>query len=53
MVLVESVIHATESLDDTLRNLRRLLKPGGQLVFFEFTERNAIAIHFGFGILPS
>lgn len=53
MVLAGSVIHATGSLSDTLRNLRRLFKPGGQLLFFKFTERNAIAIHFGFSILPS
>lgn len=53
MILAGSVLHATKNLSGTLRNLRRALKPGGQLVFLEITQApECFAMSFGFGILP-
>ncbi|KAI0415149.1 polyketide synthase PksD [Xylaria grammica] len=52
MILAGSVLHATRNLSATLQNLRRALKPGGQLVFLEPTAPDCFTIGFGFGILP-
>ncbi|KAI0540917.1 polyketide synthase PksD [Xylaria digitata] len=52
MILAGSVLHATRNLSATLQNLRRALKPGGQLVFLETTAPDCFMISFGFGILP-
>lgn len=51
MILAGSVLHATRNLSATLQNLRRALKPGGQLVFLETTAPDCFTISFGFGIL--
>ena len=45
------VLHATKNLSQTLDNCRRLLKPGGNLVLGEYTNRDDLA-HFIFGVLP-
>ncbi|PSR77536.1 hypothetical protein BD289DRAFT_494214 [Coniella lustricola] len=37
-----NVLHATRSLQTTLANTRRLLKPGGYLMLLEFTNNNPI-----------
>jgi NADPH:quinone reductase-like Zn-dependent oxidoreductase/ubiquinone/menaquinone biosynthesis C-methylase UbiE len=52
MIIAGSVLHATKTLDSTLRNLHQVLKPNGKLVFFELTRPDALAMNFGFGILP-
>ncbi|PVI00072.1 polyketide synthase PksD [Periconia macrospinosa] len=52
MILAGSVIHATKNLSKTLSNLRRALKPGGQLIFLETTAPECFVVDFGFGILP-
>jgi SAM-dependent methyltransferase len=52
MVIAGSVLHTTESLSSTLQNVRKALKPGGKLLFFEITGPNALALQLGFGILP-
>ncbi|RYP51218.1 hypothetical protein DL768_003424 [Monosporascus sp. mg162] len=51
MIIAGSVLHATKNLTDTLRNLWRALKPGGQLVFHETTAEDCFVMNFGFGIL--
>lgn len=46
------VIHATPKLEVTLRNLRRLLRPGGFLVVGEWTSQDWTHDGFIFGTLP-
>jgi hybrid polyketide synthase/nonribosomal peptide synthetase ACE1 len=46
------VIHATPNLENTLRNLRRLLRPGGLLVLGEFIGHDWTRDGFVFGTMP-
>ena len=46
LVLCSLVLHATTSLENTLQNVRRLLKPGGYLAMLEIT--NVVPIRMGF-----
>lgn len=48
LVVASNVLHATPSIDVTLANMRRLLKPGGRLVIIEVTRLTAsINVVFG------
>ncbi|MEU5763188.1 thioester reductase domain-containing protein [Nocardia sp. NPDC047648] len=48
LVLCANVLHATRSIDATLRNIRRLLAPGGVLAFTEATtDLEVLALTFG------
>uniref|UniRef100_UPI002456C9EC SDR family NAD(P)-dependent oxidoreductase n=1 Tax=Nocardia abscessus TaxID=120957 RepID=UPI002456C9EC len=48
LVLCANVLHATRSIDVTLRNVRRLLAPGGVLAFTEATaDLEVLALTFG------
>ena len=38
IVIASNVIHATTNVQETLANIRRMLKPGGKLVLFEFVQ---------------
>ena len=38
LIIASNVIHATTNIQKTLSNVRRLLKPGGKLVLFEFVQ---------------
>lgn len=40
LVVASNVLHATPVLEETLRNCRRLLKPGGYLVMMEFIDES-------------
>ena len=51
MIFAGSVLHATKNLGATLRNLRRALKPGSQIIFHETTAPDCFVINFGFGVL--
>ncbi|KAI1740420.1 lovastatin nonaketide synthase [Xylaria scruposa] len=51
LIIASHVLHATNSLRDSLRNIRRLLKPNGKFLLFETTRPEAIPIGFAFGIL--
>ncbi|RYO81820.1 hypothetical protein DL764_009708 [Monosporascus ibericus] len=51
IVVASHVLHATDDLDQSLRNIRKLLKPGGKLFLFETTRPEAIHIGFAFGLL--
>lgn len=51
VVIAANVLHATHSLDVTLRNVHALLKPGGKLVLIEITS-NFQQAGFGMGLLP-
>ncbi|KAI1399900.1 hypothetical protein F4819DRAFT_488127 [Hypoxylon fuscum] len=52
IILLGAVLHATSNLTKTLQNLRRLLKPGGYLVFLEFVLPETSCGNLGFGVLP-
>ncbi|KAI0166896.1 hypothetical protein GGR52DRAFT_581670 [Hypoxylon sp. FL1284] len=51
VILVGGFLHRSENLSATLQNFRRMLKPGGHLVFAEITASGCFAMNFGFGIL--
>lgn len=51
LVVASSVIHATRSLDQTLRNIRRLLRPGGFLIVNESTSIASVRDGFIFGTM--
>ncbi|KAJ8129976.1 hypothetical protein O1611_g3651 [Lasiodiplodia mahajangana] len=46
------IIHATPKLEKTLRNLRRLLRPGGHLVVGEWVSQDWTRDGFVFGTMP-
>ncbi|KUJ13246.1 reducing type I polyketide synthase [Mollisia scopiformis] len=52
LVLAANVLHATQELQETLANVRKLLRPGGRLVLSEVTNTEAPRYSFAFGILP-
>lgn len=52
LVIGANVLHATKSIDVTLQNCRKLLKPGGKLILYELTGTTKIRTGFGFGLLP-
>ncbi|KAF2753079.1 putative polyketide synthase [Pseudovirgaria hyperparasitica] len=45
------VLHATKDIDNTMRNVRSLLKPGGKLILVETTQ-DSIDVNMIFGSLP-
>ncbi|KAK3296398.1 uncharacterized protein B0H64DRAFT_461504 [Chaetomium fimeti] len=51
LVVASNVLHATPTLEDTLRNCRRLLRPGGYLLLVENTA-STLSTEFIFGTLP-
>lgn len=51
LVLASHVLHATDDLDQSLRNVRKLLKPTGKLLLFETTRPEALHVGFAFGLL--
>ncbi|KAK5132876.1 hypothetical protein LTR08_008396 [Meristemomyces frigidus] len=52
LVLAANVLHATPDLVTTLRNVRRLLKPGGYLVMMEVTNLDPMRTGLIIGALP-
>ncbi|XP_044721361.1 KR domain-containing protein [Hirsutella rhossiliensis] len=52
VVIAAAVLHATTSIDKALRNVKKLLKSGGRLVFSEPTNRRLATIPYAFGVLP-
>lgn len=51
LIVAAQVLHATTSLDNTLKNVRKLLKPTGKLVLLESTQ-DSLDIQLAFGTLP-
>ncbi|XP_044716927.1 AMP-binding enzyme domain-containing protein [Hirsutella rhossiliensis] len=49
-IIASNVLHATKSLTQTMRNARRLLKPGGRLLLLEVTSDiwNSLLLSTGF-----
>ncbi|KAF2177891.1 hypothetical protein K469DRAFT_601543 [Zopfia rhizophila CBS 207.26] len=52
VVVASNVLHATPNLEETLKNSRKLLKPGGKLILHESTNPKATKLGFIFGLLP-
>ena len=52
LIIASLVLHATRNLADTLKNVRRLLKPGGYLLLLEITENEQMRFGLIFGGLP-
>ncbi|KAH2773310.1 hypothetical protein KXW10_002572 [Aspergillus fumigatus] len=50
MVVAFLVLHATKDLSASLKNVRKLLKPGGKLILIEITRPGAIRTTFVFGL---
>ncbi|KAF2158513.1 hypothetical protein M409DRAFT_71605 [Zasmidium cellare ATCC 36951] len=51
ILVAAAVLHATEDLDKTLANCKKLLKPGGKLILWEITTPNGLRTNFAFGLL--
>lgn len=51
LVIASHVIHATTTLEMSLRHMRKLLKPGGKLLLFETTRPDFLLVGFAFGLL--
>ncbi|KAH7350679.1 hypothetical protein BKA65DRAFT_243259 [Rhexocercosporidium sp. MPI-PUGE-AT-0058] len=52
VVLAANVLHATHKLEETLKNARKLLKPGGYLVMLEIVDNRPLRVGLVFGGLP-
>ncbi|KAK7750074.1 putative Hybrid PKS-NRPS biosynthetic cluster [Diatrype stigma] len=51
LILASNVLHATKSLETTMRNCRKLLKPGGRIIPLEITSET-LWIQLIFSTLP-
>lgn len=52
LVVASLVLHATRNLEQTMTNVRRLLKPGGRLVIVEVTDNDQLRLGLIFSGLP-
>ena len=52
LIVASFVLHATAKLEQTMRNVRRLLKPGGHVLMAEVTNNDQSRVGFIFGALP-
>ncbi|KAJ3534043.1 hypothetical protein NM208_g7715 [Fusarium decemcellulare] len=52
LVVASLVLHATRNLEETMKNARKLLKPGGRLLMVELTDNDPMRFGFIFGGLP-
>ena len=52
IIIANLVVHATRVLEDSMAQLRRLLKPGGYLLLLEITDNDPLRFGFIFGSLP-
>lgn len=52
IAIASLVLHATRDLNVTLRNVRKLLKPGGYLIMLEVTSNDILRTSFTMGGLP-
>ena len=51
LIIACQVLHATKSMENTMANVRKLLKPGGKLFIMETTQ-DQLDLQFAFGLLP-
>ncbi|KAK2008309.1 beta-ketoacyl synthase domain-containing protein [Colletotrichum eremochloae] len=52
LIIASNVLHATPNLEETMANVRTLLKPGGNVVVVELTSPRHSRIGFIFGLFP-
>ncbi|KAL9102129.1 MAG: hypothetical protein Q9163_002690 [Psora crenata] len=52
LIVAANVLHATTKMENTMRNVHKLLKPGGKLVLVEVTNLSHLAVSMVFGLLP-
>ncbi|KAJ6031693.1 Acyl transferase/acyl hydrolase/lysophospholipase [Penicillium herquei] len=52
LVIAASVLHATPSLEITIQNVRKALKPGGRLILLEAIKPEDIVTNFMAGLTP-
>jgi hybrid polyketide synthase/nonribosomal peptide synthetase ACE1 len=52
LIIASLVLHATHVMEDTMRNVRRLLKPGGYLIMLELGDYVDMRTGLMFGPLP-
>jgi SAM-dependent methyltransferase len=52
IVLAANVLHATQDLTNTLKNARKLLRPGGKLLLHEGIGLELLSVPLAFGTLP-
>jgi acyl transferase domain-containing protein/NADPH:quinone reductase-like Zn-dependent oxidoreductase/ubiquinone/menaquinone biosynthesis C-methylase UbiE len=52
IIIADNVLHATADLCKTLKNVRKLLKPGGKLLLRELIAPDQVLTGFMFGLLP-
>lgn len=52
LIIASFVLHATTKLEKTMKNVRRLLKPGGHILVAEVTNNDQIRGGFIFGAFP-
>ena len=52
LIVASLVLHATHEIEVTMKNVRRLLKPGGQLIMLEFVDHEQMRSGLIFGPLP-
>ncbi|KAL4993611.1 putative polyketide synthase [Aspergillus recurvatus] len=53
LVIASHVLHATAKLEESVRNIRTVLKPGGKLILFETTSPDVVHVGFATGLLTS
>ena len=51
IVVASHILHATKNINNTLCNVRTLLKPGGKLLINEFATPDSLVLGFVFGLL--
>lgn len=51
LIIACQVLHASKSMDSTMANVRKLLKPGGKIFILEATQVQ-LDLQFIFGLLP-
>jgi SAM-dependent methyltransferase len=52
LIAASNVLHATPNLEQTLANVRSLLKPSGRLIVIEIAHREHTRVGFIFGLFP-
>lgn len=52
IVIGSNVLHATLGLEGMMKNVRRLLKPGGYVIILEIVDNNCLRVGLTMGSLP-
>ncbi|KAM0162367.1 hypothetical protein ACHAQE_003809 [Botrytis cinerea] len=51
LIIAANILHATSDIENTLKNVHKLLKPSGKLILFEITNFNIPRCTLVFGLL--